>query len=193
MATNNAVNAPFPLSATQGGLGVASPTIHGILVAEGSSPATPIVLGAGQLLIGTTASDPVAASLTAGTGITINSVSGAVTIASTGVGSLFWNDVAGTSQAAAVNNGYIISNAGLTTVTVPNTAAEGSVIAVGGKGAAGWVLQMGTGQTCHFGNVATTVAGSLASTNQWDSVTILCVTANTTFIVIASQGNLTVA
>ena len=193
MATNNATNSPFPLSATQGGLGVASPTAHGVLVAEGSSPATPIVLGAGQVLIGTTASDPAAATLTAGSGVTITSVTGSITIASTGVGSLTWNDVSGTSQAAAVNNGYIISNAGQTTVTVPATAVEGSVIAVGGKGAAGWILQMNTGQTCHFGNVATTSAGSLTSTNQYDSVTILCVTANTTFIVIAAQGNLTVA
>lgn len=193
MATNNAVNAPFPLSATQGGLGVASPTAHGILVAEGASAATPIVLGAGQLLIGTTASDPTAATLTQGTGITITSATGSITIASTGVGNLVWNDVSGTSQAAAVNQGYIISNAGQTTVTIPATAAEGSVFGVAGKGAAGWILQMNTGQTCHFGNTATTSAGSLTSTNQWDSVQIVCVTANTTFAVLCAQGNLTVA
>jgi hypothetical protein len=44
MATNNVVNAPFPLSATQGGLGVASPTAHGVLIGEGASAVTPIVL-----------------------------------------------------------------------------------------------------------------------------------------------------
>ena len=193
MATNNAVNAPFPLSATQGGLGVASPTAHGVLIGEGASAVTPIVLGAGQVLIGTTASDPSAASLTPGTGISISSVTGSITISSTGVGSLVWNDVSGTSQAAVVNNGYIISNAGQTTVTIPATAAEGSVFAVAGKGAAGWILQMNTGQTCHFGNSATSSAGSLTSTNQWDSVHIVCVTANTTFAVLAAQGNLTVS
>lgn len=193
MATNNTVNAPFPLSATQGGLGVASPTAHGILVAEGASAATPIVLGAGQVLIGTTASDPAAATLTAGTGVSISSVTGSITISSTGIGSLTWNDVSGTSQAAAVNNGYIISNAGQTTVTLPATAAEGSVFAVQGKGATGWILQANTGQTIHFGNAATSSAGSLTSTNQWDSVTIVCVTANTTFGVTSAVGNLTVA
>lgn len=193
MATNNAVNAPFPLSATQGGLGVASPTAHGILVAEGSSAVTPIVLTAGQVLIGTTSSDPSGATLTQGTGISITSGSGSITIASTGVGSLVWNDVSGTSQAAVVNNGYIISNSSQTTISIPATVAQGSVFAVAGKGAGGWILQMNTGQICHFGNSATSSAGSLTSTNQWDSVHIVCVTANTTFAVISSQGNLTVA
>jgi hypothetical protein len=193
MATNNVVNAPFPLSATQGGLGVASPTAHGVLIAEGASAATPIVLTAGQVLIGTTSSDPVGATLTAGTGVNITSATGSITIAATGVGSLVWNDVSGTTQAAAVNQGYIISNAGQTTVTLPATAAEGSVFAVQGKGAGGWILQMNTGQTCHFGNTASSSAGSLTSTNQWDSVAIVCVTANTTFAVTAGVGNLTVA
>lgn len=193
MATNNVVNAPFPLSATQGGLGVASPTAHGVLVAEGASAATPIVLGAGQVLIGTTASDPSAATLSAGTNISITSSSGSITIAGSGFGAFVWNDVSGTSQSAAVNNGYIISNAGQTTVTIPATAAEGSVFAVQGKGAAGWILQMNTGQTLHFGNQATSSAGSLTSTNQWDAVYIVCVTANTVFSVVSAIGNLTVA
>lgn len=193
MATNNVVNAPFPLSATQGGLGVASPTAHGVLIAEGASAATPIVLTAGQVLIGTTSGDPSGATLGSGTGITVTSGSGTISIASTGVGSMVWNDVSGTSQSAAVNNGYIISNAGQTTVTIPATAAEGSVFGVAGKGAAGWILQMNTGQTCHFGNSPTTSAGSLTSTNLWDSVQIVCVTANTTFAVLSAVGNLTVA
>jgi hypothetical protein len=104
-----------------------------------------------------------------------------------------WNDVSGTSQAAAVNSGYIISNAGQTTVTLPATAAEGTVFAVQGKGAAGWILQANTGQVIHLGSSATSSAGSLTSTNQWDSVTIVCVTANTTFAVTSVIGNLTVA
>ncbi len=104
-----------------------------------------------------------------------------------------WNDVSGTSQAAVINNGYIISNASQTTVTLPATAAEGTVFAVQGKGAAGWILQANTGQVIHLGSSATSSAGSLTSTNQWDSVTIVCVTANTTFAVTSVIGNLTVA
>ena len=110
-----------------------------------------------------------------------------------GIGSFTWNDVSGTTQTAAVNNGYIISNSSATTVTVPATCDEGSVFSVAGKGAAGWILQMNTGQIVHYGSSASSSAGTISSTNQWDSVTIVCVTANTTFIVTASQGVLTVA
>lgn len=106
---------------------------------------------------------------------------------------LTWNDVAGTTQAAVINNGYIISNASQTTVTLPATAVEGSVFAVQGKGAAGWILQANTGQVIHLGSSATSSAGSLTSTNLWDSVSIVCVTANTTFACTAVVGNLTVA
>jgi hypothetical protein len=147
----------------------------------------------GQLLIGSTSANPVLGTITASTGISVTNGAGSITIASTGVGSLVWNDVSGTTQSAAVNQGYIISNSSQTTVTLPATAAEGSVFAVQGKGTAGWILQMNTGQTCHLGSTATTSAGSLTSTNQWDSVTIVCVTANTTFAVTSVVGNITVA
>jgi len=70
----------LPLITSQGGSGLVSPTAHGILVGEGSSPFNPIVLGAGQLLIGTTSGDPVAATLTQGTALTITSATGAITI-----------------------------------------------------------------------------------------------------------------
>lgn len=73
-------NSTSPLSTTDGGLGVSNPTAHGILVGESSSAVTPIVLSAGEVLIGTTSSNPSGATLTAGTGISINSASGAITI-----------------------------------------------------------------------------------------------------------------
>lgn len=182
MTTNNAINNASPNIAA-----------HSVVISEGASNQVGVLLAAGEVLIGTTSGDPVDATLSAGTGISINSASGAITISSSGVGSLVWNDVSGTSQAAVVNNGYIISNAGQTTVTLPATSVEGAVFGIAGKGAAGWVLRMNTGQTCHLGNSATTSAGSLTSTNQWDSVQIVCVTANTTFTVLCVQGNLTVA
>lgn len=104
-----------------------------------------------------------------------------------------WNDVAGTTQAAVANNGYIISNAAQTTVTIPATVAESATFGVQGKGAGGWILQANTGQIIHLGSSASSSAGSLTSTNQWDSVQIVCVTANTTFSVTSVIGNLTVA
>lgn len=183
MTTNNSLN------------NASNPNVaaHAILLSQGASNQTGITLTDGQLAIGSTGNNPTAATLTAGTGVSISNGAGSITISSTGVGSMVWNDVSGTTQTAAVNNGYIISNSGATTVTIPTTAAEGSVFGVAGKGAGGWILQMNTGQVVHFGSSASSSAGSLASTNQYDGVQILCVTANTTFVVISAVGNLTVA
>lgn len=192
MATNNCVNAPFPLSAIQGGLGVASPTAHGILIGEGASAVTPIVLTAGQVLIGTTASDPAGATLTAGTGIAISSVTGAITISSNGAS--VWVDETGASVTMAVNTGYTSDDgASLVTFTLPATAAIGDSVEINGKGAGGWTIVEGSGQSIHFGNQTTTAtSGSLSSTNQYDCVKLRCLTANTLFTVVSSVGNLTV-
>jgi len=45
-----------------------------------------------------------------------------------------------------------------------------------------------------MGNTATTsgTGGYLSSTNQYDSIHLKCVVTNTTWIVIGSQGNITV-
>jgi hypothetical protein len=104
-----------------------------------------------------------------------------------------YNDVPGTTQAAAVNNGYIISNAAQTTVTLPAIAPEGSIVAVQGKGAGGFILAANTGQVIHFGNQVTSSGGSLTSNNQWDTVEVVCVTANLVWAVKSSVGNLTYA
>ena len=93
-----------------------------------------------------------------------------------------------------IDNGYITNNAGLVTVTLPDTAALGSVVRLSGKGAGGWLLAQNAGETIHFGNTDTTtgVTGSLASTNQYDAIELVCITANTDWVVISSVGNITV-
>jgi len=110
-------------------------------------------------------------------------------------GALFvWNAVSGTTQAAAVENGYIINNTAQTTVTMPATASVGQRVSVQGQGAAGWIIQMNTGQVAHVGNAATSSAGTLTSTNQYDSVNLICIVANTTWATIGGpQGNITIA
>ena len=193
MATNNVINAPLPIGAANGGTGLISPTAHGIMVAEGASNMTPIVLTAGQILVGTTASDPSATTLTSGTGVSITSVSGSITIAATGAGAFAWTDVTTTTQAMVANNGYIADNAGLVTLTLPSTAAQGTLISICGNGAGGWTIAQNASQSIHFGNVTTTIGagGSLASSNRYDQVDILCVVANTTWNVRSAVGNLT--
>lgn len=144
---------------------------HSVLISEAGSPVLGVLLGAGQILLGVASADPVAATLT----------------------SLQWADVSGTTQAAAVNTGYIISNASQTTVTLPATAAEGSVIAIAGKGAAGWIMAANTGQTIKLGDQTTTSAGSLTSTNLYDCIEVICIVANTTWVARNVIGNITYA
>lgn len=192
MTTNNSINAPLPLSATQGGSGLSSPTAHGILVAEGAGAFNQVVLTNGQILIGSTGIDPVAATITGGTGITVANSAGAITISSSLTVS--WIDVTGTTQAMAVETGYIADNAALVTLTLPITAAQGTLISVCGNGAGGWKIAQNASQNIKFGNQTTTsgTGGSLASTNQYDNVDILCTVANTTWVVRSSVGNITV-
>lgn len=179
MTTNNQVNAPFPLSATKGGLGVASPTAHGILVGEGASAVTPIVLAAGQVLIGTTSSDPVGADLTAGTGVSITSATGSITINATG-GGLTWSTVTAATLAAAVNNAYVLNHAATAcVVTLPATAALGSKISFRGLAASGgWTITANTSQTIQFGNQVSSSAGSWSSTDAGDGCDVECIVAN---------------
>ncbi len=106
---------------------------------------------------------------------------------------LIWNDVTGTSQAALVENAYVADNVGLVTVTLPATMVLGDRVVVQGKGSGGWSLVANTGQTIHVGNTASGVAGHVASTNQWDCIELVCVTANTTWATRATIGNLTIA
>ena len=83
-----------------------------------------------------------------GTNVTTSGSGSTVTInASGGGGGITWNEVTGTSQAAAVDNGYICNNASLVTVTLPDTAALGSVVAITGKGAGGWKVAQNAGET----------------------------------------------
>ena len=163
-------------------------TAHAVLLGQGASPVNSVLLGAGQVLIGTTASDPTAATLTAGSGISISSVSGSITISAVTSG-MTWSIVSGTSQAALVNNGYIANNAGAVTFTLPATAAIGDEIAVEGLGAGGWILTANIGQTIKIGSSSTSSAGSLTSNVASDNVYVTCIVANTTWRVRTTNSS----
>ncbi|MES2218977.1 MAG: hypothetical protein V4501_11265 [Pseudomonadota bacterium] len=162
--------------------GVATANSATLITDSSGVPVMSSAMTNGQLIIGSTGNAPTAATLTAGAAISITNGAGSITVAST-ASALTWNNIAGTTQAAAVNNGYVVGNASQTTITLPATAALGSVIAVQGKGAAGWILTANTGQTIHLGASVTSSAGSLTSVNLWDSVEVVCVTADTVWSV----------
>lgn len=92
-----------------------------------------------------------------------------------------WVAVSGTTQACAVNTGYIANNAAQTTFTAPATAAVGDEIIIKGVGAAGWIMTANTGQTIRLGTAVTAAAGTVTSANGNDSFKMTCIVANTTW------------
>jgi len=94
----------YPITADKGGTGVASPTAHGILIAEGSGAMVSKVLTAGQILVGSTGVDPVATSITGGDGISVNSSSGTI--------DLELDLLSGTGITLTIDSGSIIIEAG---------------------------------------------------------------------------------
>ena len=163
-----------------------------------SSAGVPSMSGAmtnGQLIIGSTGATPTAATLTAGTGITIANSAGSITISGAGSG-YSWTEVTGTTQQMAVNNGYIANNAGLVTLTLPVSASLGDTVILQGKGVGLFKIGQNSGQTIRFGNVSTTTGtgGSLTAIAQWNSIELLCITATTEWAVLTgTQGAFTVA
>jgi hypothetical protein len=167
-----------PVSVANGGTGAASFTAYAVIC--GGTTAT----GALQNVSGVGSSGQV---------LTSNGASALPTWQT--ITTFTWNTVSGTSQTMAVNNGYFPNNAGLVTLTLPSTAAGGDIVRVSGKGAGGWKIAQNSGQTIHFGSRDTTtgVGGSLASTNQYDAIELVCHTANTDWSLLSGpQGNLTV-
>lgn len=149
----------------------------------------------GQLLIGSTLSGAlVKSTLTAGSGVSIINSSGSVTISSSGGSGLAWAEITGTSQALAVNTGYILNNAGLVTGTLPVSGTIGDIIRIVGKGSGGWRIAQNSGQVIHFGNQNTTTGagGRLDSGNSRDSLELVCITTNTDWQVISVVGNISI-
>lgn len=173
---NNALNTgTTPLPVAAGGTGVATVPTNG------------------QIPIGN-GTNYVAASITAGANITITPGAGTLTIASSGgSGVLPYVGIAGTTQTAAVNTGYINQNAAATTITLPVAPALGSIVAVQGLGAAGWILVAGAGGTINVGQTASSVGGSVTSAANFDTIQVVAIAANVWSMSYAVTSGFTVA
>jgi hypothetical protein len=105
-----------------------------------------------------------------------------------------WAVVTATTQAAAINSGYVVNAASLVTITLPATAPVGSLLEIVGVGAGGWRLGQAAGQQVVFGSIASTAGagGQLNSTHQRDAIRLLNIVADTTWQVISAVGNIDV-
>jgi hypothetical protein len=102
-----------------------------------------------------------------------------------------------TSISLTINPGtnyYTVSPGGTIAFALPTTIPAGTVIRIAGFGATGWTITQGAGQQIFKGSTNTTLGagGSLASTNARDVIELLCVVANTTFVVLSFVGTITV-
>ena len=131
-----------------------------------------------------------ALTITGAGGITTSGAGTTLTITGTG---LTWTRPTTTPIALVANHGYVQANAGagLTTFTLPATAALGTEIQVIGESSGGWSITTGGGQSIQYGNL--TGATSLGSTNRYDCVRLVCRVANTTWVVTSAVGVLNVA
>jgi len=144
-------------------------------------PAMTASMTNGQIVIGSTSATPVPATITAGAGITVTNGPGSITIDSTGGSGATWTSVTGTSATMVAGDGYISNNAALVTLTLPATADVGSLLYIQGYGAGGWRVAQGAGQQVFIGSTSSTVgaSGSTSSVNRYDSMTLVCVSADT--------------
>lgn len=104
-------------------------------------------------------------------------------------------EVTGTTETAKPGFTYITNNGALVSISLPASSKIGDRITVIGKGAGGWkIVQVAGQQIRHISSDTTAgAAGSLASDNVSDSVTIECTTEPGVFTVTAYKGTLTVA
>lgn len=183
---DNANNDEYSLVAISSGLA------QWRLIADGSSSGDITnfdvvdTAGAAAEVVGTGGS----VAVTGGSGIRVEKAA----TSTMGIYNLKANAVTGTSQQMLIDSSYTADNAALVTITLPATAAVGTRQAVVGKGAGLWKIAQNASQVINFGSLATTtgVGGSITAIGRYDAITIECITANTTWAVIASVGNFTI-
>ena len=172
-------------------------TNHAVQVGNATNSLTSLAVGTdGQVLIGATGANPAFATLTS-IGGTIAFTPGANTLnleAEAAMTGMPWTREVNAAVALAVNHGYINTNVGLTTFTLPALAALGTEIAIMGESAGLWTIAQNAGQNIQFGDTSTTigVGGSLTATNAFDTIHIVCRIANTTWSVVSAVGNITI-
>jgi hypothetical protein len=144
----------------------------------------------GQLIIRDTGGNPVAATLSSGSCITITNSAGGITIASSGGSGIAWSAVSA-SLTASVNSGYIGISGSTVTVLLPTVSSIGDEVFLLLAGGNQIGFSQGTGQFIRFGSMSTTAGagGAITSSNEGNSISLVCTTANAEWASVASQGN----
>lgn len=178
------------LAVTNGGTGVASFPINGVLTsgATTTSALTAKTLNNGQIIIGSTSAPPIAANITAGTGISITNGANSITIANTSA-NITWS-TQNTSFTASVGNGYLITAS--CSCLLPPVPIDGSTISfiVALIGVTFSIQGGGGSQIITIGTSNSSVgSGFCTNTTRGDSVTFVYSTTGSRWISLGSpQG-----
>lgn len=185
------------VAVADGGTGASTLTQNGVLYGNATS-AVGITAegGTGTILIGTTSAAP--SWLAAGTDgkVLTAHTSAAPTWETPAPTGFTWSTAVDTTTPinAVADKGYIANYAGTLVYNLPATCAVGKTFRFTGMNTAtGWQVQASAGQTIHLNSSATSSGGTLTSTGIRNSVEIVCIVADTTFNVVSSSGNITVA
>jgi hypothetical protein len=198
LVSNGASSDPSFSTALIAGGGTASTSFNttGVVISGATSTTalTAVTLTDGQLAIGSSAGNPAAATITAGTGISVTNGHNSITIDATG-GSFAWVDVTTATQTLAIQTGYVTDHSGGVVYTLPATAAIGDQIRILGKQTS-WSIAQNANQQILVSSASSTVgtSGSVASTNLGDCIWLVCITAGASTVWRAESfvGNLTV-
>jgi len=196
LPSNLAMQTPASIVLTNGtGLpvtGLSVGTNSAMIATNGSGVASALgPMADGEIIIGHTGDIPVRTTLTAGANITITNGAGSITISAASVAGFAWYDVTGTTQAMEVNKGYVASNTSEVVFTLPTTSVVGDRIAVQDSGLGGWRINQNAGQRIRSNSNNTTAgtSGYLKSSQPFDVVYLLCITANTEWAYNGGFGN----
>lgn len=156
-------------------------------------PVTGQITQDGQLLIGSTAFPNIVAGFITSTDGSITVTNGSGTINLSTIKGLTWHTISA-GQTLAVNNGYICTGGATLSLALPATSALGDTIEITLDGSTGFTITQAAGQQIRAGTATTTagVGGSISSTQQGDTVRLVCKTANLSWNVISMMGNPTI-
>ena len=175
------------------------------------TPSALVLTNATGLPLGSTGVTGVLLGLNGGTGvantgltITLSGGAAGLVLTSDSSGNATWAasgqapfvNVTGTTQALANDTDYMTQNVGLTTFTLPATAAVGTGIRIYGHGTGGYTVTYGVGQYIQYGTATTTVtSGSLSSVtaNGTDQCFLTCSVTNTGWVASSPIGALNAA
>ena len=161
-------------------------TNYSILTTNASAVPTWVSLnGNGLTLIGSSSGPPLAAEISSGSLVNVNYSSSPNQLSLRSTAPVF-SSVTATSASMIFSRTYVSNNAALVTLTLPATAPAGSVIRILGLGAGGWTIAQNAGQSITVGGSTSTigVTGSVASSNQYDTVKLICIVADTEWSVL---------